>query len=382
MLTHYAELLEIRFLHGYFRGGVWNEVEIYPTPATCERLNRSRCLWRTFPAGVLILAEVASDGSTLKSHFTERLPFSFFIRGPVAKLTSVTEGGSPANGTMESSIRYFNNLASNGSIQFRTRTYGLLRSGDEPFVSCLVPRKPLRRGDREAVPGNTPLEAFDVFGNSVWNSQSPPYPTVDLNLDLSSLPESRYQLKFNGGDPYDCYLSSTSTAGIWGVVDIFPGGPAMIQVPEECRIVSQDGSKIERGHGGTSQNPALFAISVEARKSFVRYFVFSSSSDANAGFDDYEMTGGSPGLKQNGASSIAFKAPTRQSINGRDAWVFETVSAISLYEVPGDHYAFKLSKSAGGSTVIPLPFASAEDARLEKYKEGQIRFVAETFVYL
>ncbi len=224
-------------------------------------------------------------------------------------------------------------------------------------------------------PASATLELFDLLGNSVWKGHSPPAAMTRLPLNLTGVPEGHYRLQINGADQPPFYLCAQTAPAPWAIIEIFPGGPAMPSLPAPCRMVGDDGGTIL---------PLAFALSIPPGKSVWRYYIVSTSS-ADRSYEGFAIAGGPPrGVKPNGTAPITFSPPTRQELNGLDAWVFESDGPLPLYEYPADHYSVTLSKAGkpGGSPPAALPFAQAETSRLGKTMKNQTQNLSEIFVYL
>ena len=375
MRTEYRELLLFQCLHEYFNAGVWDALRVMPSAQTVDRLKRARCLARSVPAGVMVLAEVEGDDKALATAFTDQLPFTFLISAPGAQLASFTDIGYSSTASPDSTVLYFNNLDDSGELDFRGGTYRRVNRPNSALALSLLPVRGSRFVHRLITPASgVALELSDPMGNRVWLSQSPAILLSEVVVDLSRVPEGRYRLTVNGDNPFDFYLLGSSPIGLAAIVELFPGGPGMKGISQSNQVVSSDGRAIRF---------TRFALELEPRKVFLRYFILSARPGEGAGFDQFEIVGGSPGLKQNGSSAILFSSPERQSVDGQNAWVFESKSAVTLYQDPGDHYAFTLGRRGeGDSGKISLPFAQVEKSRLERTQDGQTRLISEMFVYV
>lgn len=381
--TQFKELFQIHCLHGYFKDNICAGARVLPTAQTRELLNRSRCLFRRTISGAVILSEVAEDGITMVCPFNDSVPLSFAVTGPLNQLAHITDDGPAESVPPDETVHYFSNVLDNGAIEFDNRSCMLLHPPASEVGAESLAVKPMQFVQPFPSPlTSAEIELYDALGMRVWKTQSADKPTRAISLNLSWQPERRYRLKINGAEQPDFFLSGSSAASMWGVVEIYPGGPGMSAIPETCRVVSLDGI--------TTQLKA-FAISLEARKSTWRYYIVSGSV-ADRNFDGYEIVGGPRrGSKANGGRTISFSAPMRQRLNGKEAWVFESLKPISLSEFPGELYEFFL-KGKGKSDGIALPYGDSATTRLRKAQtsstqsgndsSGSPQYFSEIFVYL
>jgi hypothetical protein len=374
--TKYKELFQIQCRHGYFADHRCRALELSPTEQCGRLLDRYRCLFRaTAGGGAVFYGE--DDGQSLLRRFEEATPFTFFLTNPDRQLATITEIGTDQTGAPAESLYYFNNLRENAATVDGVQTLLLHPAGDA-FAGGPLPIRPaqfvcpLARTVRAAK-----LELFDALQREIWNSQTPAGETASVSLNLSNVASGRHQLRVNGEDAYDFYLSDMAAAKHWGLIEIFAGGPAMAGiVPKRCQVLDENGGP---------QAPGPFTIALKPRESCWRYYIISQST-ADRTYDGYQIVGGAPRAgKTNGSASIAFSPPTQQEVNGKDAWVFESINPIPLYEVPGDQHEFNLKSNGradGGAGPAALPYGRADTTRLEHGPDGKPRMCSEIFVYL
>jgi hypothetical protein len=214
------------------------------------------------------------------------------------------------------------------------------------------------------------LQLFDMQGNKIQERQTPAQQISVISLDFSDVEEGRYLLKTNGAGDYEFYLSGAAGLPWWGVVEIYAEGPGIPRTPRS-------------GSNSAIQHLTTFAIVVEARTSYWRYYIVSQSP-ADRVYDDYQIFHVPPPGRSNGMVPVSFSEPVRQKLNGKEAWVFESADPIPLYQYPFDRHEFTLRSNARGNGFgrFSLPYARPEGTRLERASDGQIRSCSEIYVYL
>jgi hypothetical protein len=376
VVTSYKPLFHIRCRHGYFADQVCRPLRLSPTPLCSRLLERHGCLFRQTDGGGSVYFATAPDGTTPLRLFDETTPFAFALTGPAAQITSFTEIDPAAAASPSTSLYSFNNREEQVAT-FDGEECLLLHPPGAPFASAAVPVRPPRFVHRFAKPVRAAaVQVSDMLRNKVFDTRTPAQETSALPVDLSRVPEGRYRLTVNNRDPVEFYLSVVAPAARWGMIEIFAGGPAMKGLPKRCRVLGPD---------GTPGPPATFVLALEPRRSIWRYYVVSQNS-ADRTYDGYGIAGGPPrGAKANGNGTIAFSAPAKQKINGKDVWIFESAAAIPIFEQPGDRHEFTLknnAKGGGGAGPFTLPYAQPDTTRLLPGPDGKPRNCSEIFVYL
>jgi len=332
MTARYEELFRIECRHGYFADGQCRLLTLSPTMRCRRMLDRDDCLFRPAVGGGAIYRRMPAVP------FEDAAPLAFALVAQSTALVECTEMDGAQGGIPDGSIHYFNNLADHRATLDGVDRQ-LLHPPGQPFAQGPLPVYP----PRFDYPCAVPMGLFDPLGNQIDRLQ----PSAGFcSLDV---PEGRYQLRGDDGARHDFYCSVTSPASLWGIVEIFPGAPA------------------------------LFTVALEPRKSIWRYVVVSQSTVDRA-YDDFRVVGSSSN-NGDGGTIPTFAAPVRQRIRGKDAWIFDSTAPITLREYPADRYAFALKReeAAGG---FALPYAQANRTRLARGPDGDVRAYSEIYVYL
>lgn len=363
MTTQYRELFRIRCRHGYFADQRCRVLALTPT-AECNRLlDRYRCLFRAAADGGAVYCG-EQNGQNMLRLFDETTPFAFALDNRDPAFETFTEMDSGRTGAPAESLYYFSNAREYVDIADE-RERLLLHPPGNAFTGGRLPVRPARfvYGFPK---GEAKLQLFDAFQRQVWNSDKP----------AGDIGPGCYQLRTNGGNAYDFYLSAAA-ARHWGLVEIFAGGPALAKtLPENCQVLDAKGIFC----AGQS-----FTISMEARRSFWRYYIVSGST-ADRMYDGYRIVADPPRSgKTKSGEGIVFSAPVRQKVGDKDAWVFESTTPIPLSEIPGDRHEFTLrsdGRTGGGVSSVTLPYGQPANTRLENGPRGGQCMWSEVYVYL
>jgi hypothetical protein len=378
MRTHYAPLFRIECLHGYFADGLCRPLSLRPT-AECRRLlEQYRCLFKATPAGGTV-AFAAEDGCDFLSLYAETTPFSFDLISADPGLLTYTDAAMAGDAASPAEqVYYFDNLghaADDGEANERR----LLHPARQALAAGPLPVRPRRFSQSIEKPAaGARLSVVDTLrGEPVWQSAPLTRDPHAVPLDLAALPDGRYRLQLKKKEVLAFYLSDVSAAGRWGVVDIFPGGPAMVdRVPEGCRVLDEAGRPL----------PKTFVIRLNNRSTIWRYYIVNPNPEDHS-YDGHrveEVARRTPKRAEQRGTPFTFTevAPTR--VAGQPARVFESTRPIALCERPGDEYEFMFranGQAERGGRAFRLPYARGEATRLEEVS-GARRMVSEIYVYL
>lgn len=380
MAASYKTLFTIEFLHEYFNpDGACKVLSLAPTPA-CRRLfERYRLLFRPTPNGGSVSYSV-QPGIDFLALFNETSPFAFALHCCDADFSRYTDLGTAGDAASPAStLFHFDNL------ETHTAAVGGIQK-----LLLHPPGKAFRHGALPVWSGQTRL-AFDpplaaarirvldpLSRQAVLDLRSPAQEARGFDLNLNGLPEGQYQLAINRKKPRPFYLSATPAVRQWGMLEIFPGGSALAgQMPAAGRVLDPQ----------NRPEPKAFTLSLNARHTLWRYYVFSNAP-AERSHADSLVYGQNRRLAQSGqpeAGRLGFvRKPEPVSIEGRMAWIFESSQPIPLWRLPAEEQQFTLKTDGclgGAGQTYPLPYAQGNAAKLEVLG-GKRRMVSEIFVYL
>ncbi len=376
MRMRYSPLFSIECRHDYFSGGVCKPFSIRPTGDCLRLLERYQGLFRPTPGGGTV-AFATQDEVDFLALYAESAPFSFDLISADPLLFNYTDAEmAPGTRVLAEQVYYFNNLGD--SLNEEGGRHLLHPSGQALAAEPLPVRARRFKHRLEQPAGATGLSVVDTLaGDPVWRS-APLTPAAHVvPIDLGSLPDGRYRLRVDERDAMAFYLSDVSAAGRWGVVDIFPGGPAMAgRVPDNQRVLDDAGHPLAK----------TFAIHLNNRSTLWRYYIVNPNPEDHS-YDGHRVEGIAKRVpkqadQQGTPISFAERGPTR--VDGRLARVFESTQPITLHEKPGDEheFAFKANgQGERGGRPFRLPYATGESTRLEEVA-GARRMVSEIYVYL
>jgi hypothetical protein len=378
MAVAYKPLFGIELLHHYFADRRCRVLALAPT-AECRRLfERYRLLFRPTPDGgtVAYPEDPAIDFLAL---FNETDPFAFDLVcgdprfGNYTALDGPAAGASPAE-----TVFYFNNLEDQGG-EVAGEPKRLLHPAGRAFVHGALPVRPkLSRLDCDPPLAGATVSVIDTLNRqTVRQWRTPATETKVFPLDLKDFPDGRYRLTLDGREPVTFYLSDVPAVRRWGIVEIYPGGPAMAgRVPEACRVLDPAGRP----------EPRTFTLCFDNRRTLWRYYVISTAPEER-NYESYQVVGqdrpARNGIAEPGGHPFIRK-PDPVDIQGRRAVVFESGQALPLWENPSDRHSFTLKpdgRPENGALSHALPYPQAGNTRLEEYA-GERRMVSEMFVYL
>jgi len=376
MRVRYAPLFSIECRHDYFFGAVCKPLSIRPTGDCLRLLERYQGLFRPTPGGGTV-AFATQDEVDFLALYAESAPFSFDLISADPLLFNYTDAGmAPGTGVLAEQVYYFNNL---GDSVDDEGGRNLLHPSGQALSAGPLPVRARRFKYRREQPGGAGgLSVVDTLaGDPVWRSPPLAPAAQVVPIDLASLSDGRYRLREDERDALAFYLSDMPSAGRWGVLDIYPGGPAMAgRVPDNQRVLDDAGHPLAK----------TFAIHLSNRSTLWRYYIVNPNPEDHS-YDGHRVEGVSrraPKQADQQGTPISFveREPTR--VDGRLARVFEATQPIALYEKPGDEHEF-IFKANGqgerGGRPFRLPYASGEATRLEEVA-GARRMVSEIYVYL
>lgn len=378
MLTRYAALFRIECLHGYFADGLCRPLSLRPTGDCRRLLEQYRCLFKPTPAGGMV-AFAAEEGCDFLSLYAETSPFSFDLISADPGLLTYTEAETAGDaGSPAEQVYYFNNLG-DAAEDAAGEERRLLHPPGRALAAGPLPVRPRRFSHQIGKPAaGARLSVLDTLhGEPVWQSAPLTRDTRAVPLDLGSLPDGRYRLRLGQQDALAFYLSDLSAAGRWGVVDIFPGGPAMAdRVPEGCRVLDALGRPL----------PKAFAIRLNSCGSIWRYYIVNHNPEDHS-YDGHrveQVARRMPKRAEPRGAPFSFTELAQTRVAGQPARVFESTRPIALRERPGDEYEFMFranGQAERAGRAFRLPYASGEATRLEE-AGGARRMVSEIYVYL
>lgn len=375
MAMRYAPLFQVECLHGYFANRPCPVLTLRPTPACRQLLARYGCLFRPGPGGGMV-AWASRDGENLMAAFDEAQPFSFDLISGDPHLLTYTQAEAAATlspSPLNESLHHFHNLGGH------TADDGvcLLHPPGQALSEAPLPVRPKRFTHSLEEPADQPrLEVVSLLGDAVvWQLQRADKAVRAIPLDLSTLPDGRYRLRIDGQDGSPFYLSDAGGAQRWGVLDIYPGGPAQAaQVPAAGQALDA---------GGQPQ-PKTYRIRLESRATTWRYHIVSPPAEPQA-YAGYQVACLPRSTSRETArQAIDFKETAPTQLDSRPARVFESAQPIPLQEKPFEAYEMVFRPNGQGERsgkAFKLPFARVESTRVEM-SGAERRMVSEVYVYL
>ena len=359
MRISYKPLFSIECLHGYFADGVCRTLTLSPTAAGARSCERHHLRLRSTPGGGTVYYE--ESASNLLRLGAEASPLAFALTSIDPLFEIYTEGGGSGNAAPAATVHYF----SNGEVHFadvsgRRRT--LLHPPGQAFAEPPLMMRTRHFTYRFDQPVRAvPLEVLNAGGQLIWQTRTPDIEVRDWPLDLRGQPDGRYRLVVAGRPSGDFYLSDEPLARQWGVVEVFTKD--LDHVP-------------------------TFTISLASRGTVWRYYIFDQpfGPSSYSGYDVVGVRKRSGGADGSSNGDIRFtKRPETVTVNGRQAFVFESRQTLPLVEVPNeDDYLFSFRPNGGserGGPAVRLPFAQPMATKLDAAPDGA-RMVSEIFVYL
>ncbi|MDJ0822526.1 MAG: hypothetical protein QNJ09_12060 [Paracoccaceae bacterium] len=165
----------------------------------------------------------------------------------------------------------------------------------------------------------------------------------EVHLDLSALEQGRYRLFEGTQELHDFYLLHRSPASIFGIIDIFPGGPDQ-DVNEDARVVEDDGTLSK---AGSEAGPLEFVLPFEARNAIWRYLI-------SPGKRSGEHTNWKTHVETATHSNDNFNSPEE---HGR-FWVITSKTELKLEQRPSFHVEIE-NETTKQRVVLPRPSPSS-----------------------
>lgn len=176
-------------------------------------------------------------------------------------------------------------------------------------------------------------------------------------------------------------IPEESAARRWGLVSIYAGGidPAQ-QLPEDCRVIDQDGTI----------HPRTFTIALGSRKTFWRYYIIPSAEKQDFGHYELITSSRKAPAAGNAESETPFALlPGTTPVDGRNAWVFESKTQLPFLLSPADAFSVSLRPSKNGKLgqrAIRLPYAQPTSVGFKPNPEADQKttpeMCSEIFVYV
>ncbi|MDD5034761.1 MAG: hypothetical protein PHE55_08390 [Methylococcaceae bacterium] len=373
MAVAYKTLFSVEIFHDYFADRQCRVLALSPS-AACKRLfDRYRLLFRPAANGgsVSYAEDPALD---LLALFNEPTPFSFILTSTDPWLGHYTEmDAAQSAGPPSETLFYFDNLR-----EFREEGgQWLLHPPARAFDHGAVPVRAKQFSQTFDPPlKSAKLKISDALkGQTVWQGQTSERESRLLPVNLGQLPEGYYRLAVNRRKPSGFYLSDIPAVKQWGVVEIYAGGPAMAELPEACRVITADGKP----------EPKTFTLHFANRKTLWRYYLFSTAP-LERSFEHCQVVGIDKRRAKSGdTGELCFSRKSEPvSLEGQQAWVFESDQSLPLWQAPAAEHGFSLKtngRSDGGGASYPLPYAQPTNTRLDA-ESGVRRMCSEIFVYL
>ena len=362
----YRELFQVDIRHAYYDGGICRGLTLAPTPECSALMARYRCRFQPATGGGAVWYG-AEDGQAGIADFVETGPFAFTLTAIDRDLSTIT-ALDPRSPDPASTIFYFDNMTAIEGEFMGERGLMLRPAGG----TVLALRGRAFRHAFEAPLSGKELNLLSVpDGRVVWQGSGPPQPAPALDLDLGSVADGRYLLQLDKRTLLDFYLSDQPAAELFGIVEIFPGGPSPApKVPPKARLIDAKGAIASKA----------FTLPLEGRRSIWRYIVVSRAQGRDYGAATV-AGGNSTGPFE---PDIPFSFAGPEEAGGRPAWVFESQDPIPLLEAPARQHRFMLSAPDDGGAPadqIRLPYAAPSGTRLQR-KGGKTRFCSDIYVYL
>jgi len=368
--TQYTLLFRVECLHRYF-GGACLSLVFKPTEHCRALLLRYGMLFRTFPGGCAVYATVESPPDRLLL-FDETAPFTFTLISTEPALDSYTEFGARETVAPSDGLFYFDNTSDQRAEAFGGQRQ-LLHPPNGPFPEG---RLAVRPGIFAFLPPSSSSGSLQLLDRltrqALW--QAPINQGAPTPLDFRRFPVGRYSLAMNGKELLKFYLTDCPAAQQWGAVAIYVGGAAQASyLPANCQSLTPQGEI----------RPETFTISLDSRKTIWRYYIIDRAGKQE--FGHYELTAATkrPAVAENSAAlDLQFlRMPQTATVDGRQAWVFESQSPLPLLLSPSSVFSLSLRPNGNGKRggrPIPLPYARPSLAR----KEGAKSLCSEVFVYV
>lgn len=378
MRIKYLELFSVRCLHDYFADHICKALSLRPTAECSRLLERYECLFRpTADGGAVYYAEVAQRNSL--QDYQEGRPFSFTLTSSDPFLDIYTDMEvSDAGISRAERYYYFDNL--NRYVdEFRGKERPLLHPPGAALANGPIAAKPRSfRYTFDSPRRSATLKVIDAVRKQiVWETTTPSNALSGWSLELAALPAGRFSLEVDNAQALEFYLSDEPPVKHWGLVEIFPGGPALTGVvPEDCRVIDADGSP----------TPRHFAISMNSRPTIWRYHIIDKVSGQQS-YDDFMVVGtrkNPAGKSSRESKSIPFTRTQQQTGDGERILLFESQQGIPLYRFPSDKHVFSFTPKAQGTnadSALKLPYAQARSTKLDA-ESGAQRMCSDIYVYL
>jgi hypothetical protein len=361
MRISYKALFSVECLHGYFSDHVCKTLALRPTPAWEPLRQRHQLLFRPSAGGGTVYYREQSE-SDLRRLYGEVTPFAFTLTSTDPLFDLYTDGGVTDEAPPGESVRHFSNRDTHvADVHGQPRL--LLHP---PGAPCAQPPLRVRSSlfthhfDRPA--REVAIQVLDAADRPAWETRTPAFDVHGWPVDLRGQPPGRYRLSVEGTVVLDFYLSDAPAARHWGVVE----------------IVMKEASSVP-----------TFTISLASRQTVWRYYIFDRPQEGSP-YAGYEVVGvrkrSTAGGDSSGNGDIRFaRRADAVTVNGRTAFVFESMQAVPLSEVPAEDDCLFTFKANGGSDrggrPIKLPFAQPSATRLDA-ASGGAHMCSEIFVYL
>jgi hypothetical protein len=376
MTVSFHKWFGISCLHEYFSDGRCRVLTLAPTAECAGLLARYRCLFRPTPGGGAVYVG-ESEGASLLQDFHEHRPLAFTLTSTDPGLDTYTDiDPFAAHPAPSESLYYFSNLDGHSDADSE-REHQLLHPPGAALVNGPLVVKPHAfRFELDAPMRGVTLELKDASNRqTVWESKTSDEEASVCNLDLAGVSNGRYNLNVNGKQALAFYLSDQPPVKTWGLIELFPGGPAMAdRIPEACRLID----------ASAQLHPRSFAVSLETRKTTWRYHITDKSPNGQ-GYDDFTVVGtrksrsGKPSRK---SESLLFSKVQPSPGSGEPTLLFESQQALPLLQAPSGEHVFSFKPGdASANAGLKLPYATPRGTRVDTVS-GKRRMYSDIYVYL
>ena len=370
----YSTLFRVECLHGYFGGGLCRSFSLHPGDGCEALLARYQLLFRSTPGCCTVYAPSQSPLDLLR-RFDETVPFTFKLKNNDPLLESYTDLDRGTAGGPADTLFHFNNATDRqGDVFGATRQ--LLNDSSTHLSDAVLPVMPpvFDYLTEDSAASGQSLEVRDSLSGQIAWQGSTNAPSAPIRVDLSGLPEGRYNRTMGKINLKPFYLSKRPAAQQWGAVSIYIGGQRQSPyLPVPCQSIDLAGTATQR----------TFTLALESRKTYWRYYMIDPAGKQD--FGGYELTGtlrNSP--SRNLPPEIEFLRMTEPAtVDGRTAWIFEAQTPLPLLHSPSSlHLTLTLRPSNGkrGERTLALPFAQASG--LVRSPSQPQSWCSEVFVYV
>jgi hypothetical protein len=353
-----SPLFSIQCVHPYFGTGPCTVLSLTPTAACQGLMQQYGLFFQASPGGGTMFY---SDAALVAS-FASLQPLDFILNNSDPALINYSAIDQAALSDtpdtkflLADAIFYADNLASSS---------GALMPA---FSDSAVALRPAVFPQALAAPvSSARVDVVDPLQQVRWSLQTPEQPQSTLDMALNQLPAGRYQLQVNGASQLDFYLLPQPTARRFGMLAVYPGGPAQAPLMVQgCPAIAADGQL------GCPQ----YTFTLAPRATTWRYHLFSNTLQLGAW--NIQATAAQ------GGSVPTFVCTNPDS--SKAPWIFESQQPIALAAVPAS-YRIALSKppapgrSGRGGQKIMLPYARG--ASLVQPGSDPLGGISDIYVYL